>query len=126
MRWYYAPGTDSELWDLGGMSREEAIAAGRSDFCGEPFYVAPEMSDQSPDPAFFRAVAQAIRGGFERAEETLTEDGWIDPEEPWLGWLIADELEEKLGEWLPTVLERPEWRTVDVEVAELIEEVTDD
>jgi hypothetical protein len=121
MRWYYAESADAERWKYGGDSKEAATAEALGDCWGEYFFVAPECEGQG-DTEFWSAVASAIAWHFESIDEALSEDGWIDFED---GWLEVDpkakELERKLAEWLPTVLERPDWRTVDIAKAERID-----
>lgn len=125
MRWYYAHSEGAERWDLGGESREAAISEGRGTFGGDPFVIAPEAAGQT-DAAFYAALAEAIAGGFVDVDEILGENGWVDFEDGWLEGARAKNLERALAGWLPTVIARPDWRTVDTSKAERIEEVDDD
>jgi hypothetical protein len=121
VRWYYAESEDAERWTYGGDSMEAAADhAIKVDCWDPPFCVAPEV--EATDPRFFAALAAAIAWGFESADEWMSEEGWMDYEEPYLGGTpLGKELERKLAEWLPTVLERPDWRTVDTAKAETID-----
>jgi hypothetical protein len=64
---------------------------------------------------------------WDSTEEALGEDGHIDFEEPWLEGKEERILEKRLAAVLPSILPRPEWRTVDFtkqeEIGEEVEEV---
>jgi hypothetical protein len=56
--WWYAQSSDAENWDMGGSTREEAIAEGRGSFPGEAFYV---TQGERPTAAQFAEYFDAQR-----------------------------------------------------------------
>lgn len=116
--WYWAESRDSEHWTRAGDTLEEAVE-GRSHG-----FVAPEVEPTS-DADFWRRVADLVLWRLEEADEALAEEGLISPEDAWLTAgavqrgeeTVEQKLAAALAKVLPSVLERPAWRTVAIEEA---------
>lgn len=119
-RWYHAESDLSERWTYAGESREAAIKDGRSNYGGFPFAIAPE--EERTDSEFFAAFTRALFRDLEHVDECLAEEGWIDFEDAYIdGTKLGKDLESKFREWLPSALERPKWRSIDMAEREAVE-----
>ena len=123
MKWYHAYDEAAERWYEGGDSKEAAIEEGRGWYDpSETFAVAPEDLRTRED--FVSAVTHAITHNFDYADECLSEDGWIDPEE---GFLEGNrEIEQMIREFVCERIARPDWRTIATQNAEIIHPEEDD
>lgn len=117
MRWYVASSTGAERWFLAGNTRDEAVEKGKAENYGAMFAIAPEV--EKSQAQFYQAVADAIGWGFENADEHLAEENWIDFEDGFLD-IKRDEIVAKLADWLPSVIDRPNWAHIDTSKAEEI------
>lgn len=123
---YWAEHRDADQWHGPHESveacKEEANLGWREN--GAPIWVAPVDAELDDDDAFWDALADHLLvWGVESAEESLVEDGWLDPEEAWLsGGMPKDARSRIVARALREVLgPRPEWRTVDTAKAERVE-----
>lgn len=123
---YWAEDRESDFWRGPHSSIEECVA----DACdehrepGSAIWVAPVDAELDDDDAFWDALADHLLvWGVENAEESLVEDGWLDPEEAWLsGGMPKDARSRIVARALREVLgPRPAWRTVDTAKAERVE-----
>lgn len=128
MKLYWATSEDSESWHGPCESDEECIRDARSSLAqpawAEAFgdtdaiWIATVDEKTDDDAKFWEAVVSNFLHGFDWVEETLVEDGWLDPETGWeaLGPMIdrdgilANALRQVLGP-------RPAWRNVDTSKA---------
>lgn len=119
---YWADHKDSESWcgphaDIDECKRVARIVLGED---GGEIWVAPVDAELDDDDGFWAAVADRLLCEAEQINDGLAEEGYIDPEEPWLDCMIhdrdgivADALRKVLGP-------RPKWRTVDTAKAERV------
>lgn len=121
---YWADAPDAMAWDGPYESVEECRRAAWEDHAGESngeIWVAPIDAENDDDDRFWEAFASLLLCEAEHAEETLMEDGWLDPEDTWLptvpndrDGIIANALRQVLGP-------RPAWRCVDTSRAERVD-----
>jgi len=122
---YWAEHPDSDSWRGPFPSVEECVA----DACDEHFgpgssiWIAPVDAELDDEDAFWDALADHLLvWGVESAEETLVEDGWLDPEEAWKSGDMPKDRDHIVARALREVLgPRPAWRTVDTAKAEKVD-----
>jgi hypothetical protein len=129
MKLYWATDPDSESWEGPFESEADAIADARSQGMGDAdsdtdeIWIAPADPELDDEDAFFDALADHLLvWGVENAEETLVEDGWLDPDEGWHSGSMLKDRDRILANALRQVLgERPAWRCVDTAKARKVE-----
>lgn len=122
---YWAWTKDSDEWFGPHETIEACKADAREsylDLDGE-IWVAPVDAELDDDDAFWDALADHLLvWGIESAEESLVEDGWIDPEEAWHSGSMTQDRDRTVAKALREVLgPRPAWRTVDTAKAKKVE-----
>lgn len=118
---YWAEDRESDSWRGPHSSVEECVA----DACDEHFepgsaiWVAPVDAETDDDEKFWATIATRLLWKMDSVEESLIEEGWIDPENGWdrggsdPHGILARTLIGVLGP-------RPAWRTVDTAKAERV------
>lgn len=121
MKLYWATSPDSLEWWGPCASEAEAISEARSEGFDGPIWIAPVADEYDDDEKFWDEVAALFLREAQTVDETLSEDGWTDPEDSWLpSWpndrdrILAKALRQVLGE-------RPAWRCVDTSKARRVE-----
>lgn len=121
MKLYWAVYQDSDQWigphETVDECREDARAY---DFL-DAIWVAPVDAETDHEETFWAVVAAAFLCAWPGVNDSLVEDGWIDPDEGWLQTqprdrkgILARALREVMGP-------RPAWRTVDTAKAERVD-----
>jgi hypothetical protein len=120
---YYATTAYAEDWEGPFESEDLAISHVQSGPDGDvkEIWIAPADEDTDDDDAFWFALADhLIVWGVEAADQSLVEDGWLNPWEAWShtkldrDGIIAIALRQVLGP-------RPAWRSVDTSKARRVE-----
>lgn len=126
MKLYWATDSDSLEWMGPCASESEAIAEARSWGMGvegdvQAIWIAPVADEYDDDEKFWDEVAALFLRESETVDETLSEDGWTDPEDSWLpSWpndrdrILANALRQVLGP-------RPAWRCIDTAKARKVD-----
>lgn len=120
---YWAGSKDSEEWHGPVSEIVEAKLDAMANGYDVAIWVAPVDAELDDDDAFWDALADHLLvWGVESAEETLVEDGWLDPEEAWKSGDMPKDRDRILANALREILgPRPAWRTVDTSKARRVE-----
>lgn len=120
---YWAEHRDADQWHGPHESveacKEEANLGWREN--GAPIWVAPVDAELDDDDAFWASLASWVLLALDDAYERMTEEGWLDPEDPDMPTNASDtrgDLARALREVLGP---RPSYRTVDTAKAERVE-----
>lgn len=122
---YWAWSRDDDQWTGPHESAAACIAEARYE--SEPghtepsIWIAPVDAEKDDDDAFWGDLASWVLLALDDAYERMTEDGWLDPEDPDMPTNASDtrgDLARALREVLGP---RPAWRTVDTAKAERVE-----
>lgn len=100
--WYYANSEDSEHWFGAKATREEAVAAGRAEYPGEPFWITAGTPMRHSLEPFDDDVDSVICAFQSANEELFGEDGQGDPETEWTDTACRDlaaRLNATFAEW---------------------------
>lgn len=123
MKFYWAGSKDSEEWHGPVEDVEAAKFGAYANGYDGAIWIAPVDAELDDEDAFFDALADHLLvWGVEHAEETLVEDGWLDPDVGWHSGSMLKDRDRILATALREVLgPRPAWRCVDTSKARRVE-----
>ncbi len=81
--WYHARHEDAEHWFGAKATRDEAIAHGRTEYDGEPFFICSGQPMKHDLTIFDEDLDSVVCAFQNRNEELFGEDGQGDPESEW-------------------------------------------
>lgn len=119
---YWATDRESCEWVGPNESVDDCKREARESLLGlDAIWVAPVDPDTDDDDRFWLRVADLFLHECDAVDESLSEDGWLDPEERWLHWPIEDRNGDVARALRATLPPRPDWRMVDTAKAERVE-----